>query len=63
MAFPHTGIQAKGILGNGERRREGNKGGMYVAYLPEAVSAEGNIALVPYLKANRATVNTHKHTI
>ena len=61
MAFPHTGIQAKGILGNGERRREGQ--GTYVAYLPEAVSAEGNIALVPYLKANRATVNTHKHTI
>ena len=32
-----------------------------VAYSPEAVSTNGDIALLPYLKANRAAVNTYKY--
>ena len=34
-----------------------------MAYSPEAVSTKSDITLVPYLKANRAAVNTYKHTI
>ena len=32
------------------------------AYSPEAVSTKSDITLVPYLKANRAAVNTYKYT-
>lgn len=43
-------------------RRRGEKGDKTrVAYSPEAVSTKSDITLVPYLKANRAAVNTYKY--
>ena len=56
---PHTGTLAKGILGKPEGRRVMRCVG---AYSPEAVSTKSDITLVPYLKANRAAVNTYKYT-
>ena len=50
----HTGTLAKG-------KAEGRR--CVWVYSPEAVSTKSDITLIPYLKANRAAVNTYKHTI
>ena len=49
----HTGTLAKG-------KAEGRR--CVWVYSPEAVSTKSDITLVPYLKANRAAVNTYKYT-